>query len=273
MDVDLWSSETTTETLPDAPTVLDASDITSVSFTANWYFNENTTGYYLDVATDSAFTAMVAGYNNLNVGNVNSYSVIGLMAGSDYYYRIRAYNDAGISANSDSVYSKTTTIYNDFFLGSKDEVNAQYTELHLYGMGDYSNAMSYWSSSETGASSCWAQNFNNGFQNNNFKNSLYLSRPIRKFTSTTIYSLRDIGPAGGLIFIVVDNGGGSYTYYETATSDQPANLWSNITGTLIGVTAHGTAVGTGITNTAAIIGQAGHISSAAKLCSDLIIYG
>lgn len=103
VDIDLWSSETTTETVPDAPTALDESDITTISFVANWYFNENSTGYYLDVATDSAFTSMLAGYDNLDVGNVDHYSVLGISMLENYYYRVRAYNVAGTSANSNTI--------------------------------------------------------------------------------------------------------------------------------------------------------------------------
>jgi uncharacterized protein (TIGR02145 family) len=109
IDVDLWNVDTDTETLPDTPTSLPASDITDSSFTANWYFNENTTGFYLDVATDSAFTAMVVGYNNLNVLNVNSYSVVGLSSSTEYFYRIRAYNNTGTSGNSNSLSAITAT--------------------------------------------------------------------------------------------------------------------------------------------------------------------
>ena len=61
-------------------------------FVANWNVFYNTTNYFLDVATDAAFTSMVAGYSNLNVGNVNSYLVSGLAIGPMYYYRVRAYN-------------------------------------------------------------------------------------------------------------------------------------------------------------------------------------
>jgi hypothetical protein len=81
------------------------------------------------------------------------------------------------------------------------------------------------------------------------------------------YSLRDIGPAGGWICYV----DGGTTYYEAAPTDQAIVPWSNITGQEIGVTAKGTAIGTGQANTTAIIGQVGHITSAAKLCDDLIV--
>jgi hypothetical protein len=53
-----------------------------------------------------------------------------------------------------------------------------------------------------------------------------------------------------------------------ATGDQSIGIaWSNITNTLVGTT--GTALGTGQANTAAIVGQAGCTSGAAKLCDDL----
>lgn len=63
-------------------------------FTANWKPIINATGYYLDVATDAAFTSILPGYNNLNVGTANSYVVSGITfsSGSNYFYRVRAYN-------------------------------------------------------------------------------------------------------------------------------------------------------------------------------------
>ena len=55
-----------------------------------------------------------------------------------------------------------------------------------------------------------------------------------------------------------------------ATVDQSTGIaWSNITTTLVGTT--GTAIGTGQTNTTAIVGQAGCAGGAAKLCDDLTL--
>lgn len=95
------------EEVPDAVVALGASDITSSSFTANWNFTENSQSYYLDVATDSAFTAFVAGYNNLSVGAVNEYSVVGLTDDTDYYYRIRGANDYGTGSSSNTIICTT----------------------------------------------------------------------------------------------------------------------------------------------------------------------
>ncbi|MBC7487715.1 MAG: fibronectin type III domain-containing protein, partial [Cytophagaceae bacterium] len=61
-------------------------------FNANWNTIINASGYYLDVSTDPAFSSFVSGFNNLNVGNVITYVVTGLTAGTNYYYRVRAYN-------------------------------------------------------------------------------------------------------------------------------------------------------------------------------------
>ncbi len=87
---------------PGAPTANAATLVTTASFQANWTapISGDQTGYRLDVANDAGFTSMLGSYNNLNVNNVTAYSVSGLTAGNTYYYRVRAYNGAGTSANS-----------------------------------------------------------------------------------------------------------------------------------------------------------------------------
>jgi RHS repeat-associated protein len=67
------------------------------------------TGYRLDVSTSSTFASYVTGYQNLDVGNVTSRAVSGLAASTSYYYRVRAYNGNGTSANS-NVISVTTSV-------------------------------------------------------------------------------------------------------------------------------------------------------------------
>jgi hypothetical protein len=151
--------------------------------------------------------------------------------------------------------------FSDWFLPSLDELQAMYDNLHAEGVGDFEDGW-YWSSTELGGaqsdSDAWAINFSNNSSYSTAKSVAYRVRPARTFTASIgQYSLRDTGPGGGLIFYIDGT-----TYYEAAESDiSDGYYWSNITSTLIGTT--GTAIGTGITNTAAIIAQSGHITSAA----------
>lgn len=92
---------------PDAPVALTASDVTATTFSANVSLMENTLGFYLDVATDSAFTAFVAGYSNLDIGLVDTYPVIGLDDATTYYYRFRGYNDYGTGESSNTITTLT----------------------------------------------------------------------------------------------------------------------------------------------------------------------
>jgi uncharacterized protein (TIGR02145 family) len=153
--------------------------------------------------------------------------------------------------------------FNDWFLPSKDELQAMYDELYLYGVGGFTNT-GYWSSSEYNATLTEAQNFATGAQTQNTKSSGSNVRACRAFTSLTSYALRDIGPAGGYIFWKSGN-----DYLEAATVDTYGDTpWSNIT--TIAITGTGTAIGTGQANTSAIIGQVGHTGSAAKICNDYV---
>jgi hypothetical protein len=94
-------------TIPSPPIARPATYIASNSFTANWSSVSGATGYRLDVSPNSSFSTYVAGYQNLNVGNMISRSVTGLNASTTYYYRVRAYNISGTSGNS-NVVSVTT---------------------------------------------------------------------------------------------------------------------------------------------------------------------
>jgi len=65
------------------------------------------TGYRLDVSTSNLFSSFVPGFQNLDVGNVTNRTVTGLTPKTDYFYRVRAYNTGGTSANSNVIKAKT----------------------------------------------------------------------------------------------------------------------------------------------------------------------
>ena len=247
-----------------APTANSASSISSTGFTANWSELTRATGYYFDLATDSSFVSFVSGYDNLDVGNVVSLAITGLSKGANYYYRVRGYNNVNTSPSSSTILGQTPR----WFLPSKDEIYALYTVLHLFRIGNFTIGKFYWTSSERNATNCYRLLFNTGQDDYVGKNdNNYVTRGIRSFISSVSYELRDVGPAGGWIFIKINNGNGTYTYYECGSSDlSVTQVWSNITNILIGTT--GTAVGTGQSNTIAIINQVGHTTSAAELCDN-----
>ncbi|WP_200388430.1 S8 family serine peptidase [Thiocapsa imhoffii] len=85
---------------PQAPVAHPASNVAADRFRANWADVSEALGYRLDVATDSAFQSGVPGYLDLDIKNGTNRSVSGLTAGTSYFYRVRAYNDAGVSGNS-----------------------------------------------------------------------------------------------------------------------------------------------------------------------------
>src|SRR3989339_385981 len=90
-------------TLPSAPVATNATTITTNSFDANWNASVGAEKYYLDVATDNGFTSYVAGYQNKDVGNVTTNNINGLTSGTNYYYRVRAFNVSGTSSNSNVI--------------------------------------------------------------------------------------------------------------------------------------------------------------------------
>jgi len=80
---------------------------TTSSFTANWNAIAGVTSFFLDVSTNSNFTSFVTGYNNLAVGNVVTYPITGLSAGTTYYYRVLT-NSNSCGSSYSNVISQTT---------------------------------------------------------------------------------------------------------------------------------------------------------------------
>ena len=100
-------SLTTVVATPTAPAATGGTNVTETSFSANWNASAGASAYLLDAATDTGFTAVIAGYNNLNVGNVLTRNITGLSPATKYYYRVRGSNAGGTSGNS-NIISVTT---------------------------------------------------------------------------------------------------------------------------------------------------------------------
>jgi hypothetical protein len=140
-----------------------------------------------------------------------------------------------------------------------------YTQLHLYSLGSFSTGY-YWSSTEQILWAAYFFGFDTGDSYPIAKTTNCFVRACRAFVGPVgLYDIRDIGPSGGYIFAY--SGG---LYYEAAPVNQSSGAtWSNITTLTSG--ANGTAIGTGQSNTAIILAQTGHVTSAAKLCNDYTI--
>ena len=92
------------------PSTTAATSKYSLGFTANWTAPTigTTEKYYLDVATDAAFTSLVSGYSNKDVGTATSYAVnTGITASTTYYYRVRSEK---ASVTGTGGYSNTSTV-------------------------------------------------------------------------------------------------------------------------------------------------------------------
>ena len=93
------ASATTQGTIPAAPSGLTATAASSSQIDLSWTNNANNqTGFQIDQATSSDFTQ---GLTTVTVGaNVTTYNATGLSASTTYYYRVRATNSYGASANT-----------------------------------------------------------------------------------------------------------------------------------------------------------------------------
>ena len=233
-----------------------------------WTWTDNAwdeTGYYIERSDDG-----VTGWVEVEttIANAQSYLDTGLTYNTTYYYRIRTFNGDG---NSDWISGYAATLDVDsstWFLPSRNELRLMYQELKYFGYGFFDND-NYWCSTEYNYNNAIYVNFSTGAHLVYAgKSSLFCVRACRTFTGEeNDYELRDIGPGGGYIFNIVDEGGGDYVYYEAAAANQSDNhIWSDASGEIEDTVS---TVGFGMYNSLLIITQSGHTESAAKICIDI----
>lgn len=175
-----------------------------------------------------------------------------------------------ISINGTIIKSGSSTTVNpnlfiDWYMPSKFELLQMYTYLHAFGVGNFSAELYFSSTESTGnANSADTINFTGGFQGAAFKSTSRKVRPSRNFVSPKTFNLRDEGPAGGLIFYIIDLGNGTFRYFEAAPTDLGTLQWSNITDTFVGGLS--AFISKSYSNTLKIIEQPGHTISAASQC-------
>ncbi|MGB3949169.1 MAG: T9SS type A sorting domain-containing protein [Bacteroidia bacterium] len=109
LNSDTISFTTTATANPNASTATAATNVNCTSLTANWTAVTGALAYFIDVSTAVSFSTFITSYNNLNVGNVTSYTLNGLTANTTYYYRVRVQDGCGISLNSNTISINSST--------------------------------------------------------------------------------------------------------------------------------------------------------------------
>ncbi|NGY36103.1 1,4-beta-xylanase [Flavobacterium sp. XN-5] len=94
------------ETL-ETPTANAPKDVNDNGFKAKWNYVSNSKSYLLDVSTSENFDTFVANYNAKPVTDLNEV-VVGLLGGTQYYYRVRAKTETEISDYSNVISVVTT---------------------------------------------------------------------------------------------------------------------------------------------------------------------
>jgi hypothetical protein len=92
-----------------APSTLTATAATGTQINLTWTNNAtNQTGFHIDRANDSAFTLNLV--TQTAAASATTFSDSGLTPGTTYFYRVRAFNSTGDSANSNTASATTLTL-------------------------------------------------------------------------------------------------------------------------------------------------------------------
>lgn len=92
-------------TVPTTVVAKEATNITPMSFTANWQEAADATDYYIYVYTKDAENNVtyLSGYNKRNAGKETSIDVTGLTAETTYYYKVVAGNEGTMGEESNEI--------------------------------------------------------------------------------------------------------------------------------------------------------------------------
>ncbi|WP_264565881.1 fibronectin type III domain-containing protein [Flavobacterium sp. N3904] len=99
-----------------------ATGVTCSQINANWSPSANASSYLIDVATDTGFASILPLYNNLNVGDVTTYTITNLPPSSTYYYRVRAMNGCSTTASSGTISATTLAFVPTTQVGSNYQI-------------------------------------------------------------------------------------------------------------------------------------------------------
>jgi len=132
--------------LSEPPPILLATEITATSFVANWASVSGATSYKLQVSENISFSAIVSGYNDLEVTTTN-FKVEGLDEAKKYFYRVKAVNSNGETDYSQVAAGRKINkelVYNILWKGDeiRSQVNFDFMDLTFNSNGDFTGSLS-----------------------------------------------------------------------------------------------------------------------------------
>ena len=198
-------------TVSAAPTATTGTGANCNSFFANWNAVSGATNYTLDVSTSNSFATFVTGYNNLNIGNVTSFQITGLVGNTIYYYRLRAVHSCGSSNFSNTItygtqpftVPVTTTTANScgqFTINWTTIPNATSFQIDISTVNNFAS-------------------FITGYNNLNVGNVTSFTTNLLA-DATVYYRIRAVGPCG-------TSNNSSTTTVIVRTSSWNGTVWSN----------------------------------------------
>lgn len=108
--------------MPATPSGLAATVVRCNEFDVAWNIGNSTSGYEVQVSTNSGFTSLVPGYNPATIGLTNTLNVFGLNANTTYYLRLRGLNTCGTGSYSGYISVTTAQVADSVIISSNTPV-------------------------------------------------------------------------------------------------------------------------------------------------------